>query len=108
MAAWDIAVLLAIAVGTSVVLGTSPTIGLAYYHGTVKSQSAPVSESGSVRIQSTSTASQTPPCNSDDSCQSLCPTEDITAQQPALSTTTVQQQVISAYLALQHRADLPV
>ena len=106
MAARLLAVLVLVFISTTAILATPATIGIAYYHGSLKSHYASVPESGSVRIQSTSTASQAPPCNSDASCQALCPTQDITAQQPALSTMTVQQQVV--FPALQHTAHLPV
>ena len=106
MAARHIAVLVAIVINTTAALAKSPTLGPAYHHGTLELQSPPLSQSGTVRIQSTSTASQAPPCSSDASCQMLCPTEDITAQQPALSTATAQQQVTP--IACQCRASLPV
>ena len=93
MAARHISVLVAIIVSMNTVLARPPTIGAAYHHGGLMAVTAPLPESGSVRIQSTSTVSQTLPCSSDASCQALCPTEDITAQQPALSTVTVHHQV---------------
>ena len=93
MAARHISVLVVTSVIMRSALGRSPTIGAAYHHGDLMAGTAPVPESGSVRIQSTSTASQAPPCSSDATCQALCPTEDITVQQPSLSTITVQQQV---------------
>lgn len=72
----------------------APLLGSAYYHGTPSTADKATSDTGSVRIQSASGASQTSPCNSDASCQVLCPTSDITAAQPPLSTTAAQQQVL--------------
>lgn len=105
MAARHISMLLTITTGVTAILGKAPTIGPTYYHGTLKAPSAPVLDIGTVRIQSTSTASQAPNCNSDVSCQVLCPTDDIPAQQPALSTAAVQQQVTA--IASQCRASFP-
>ena len=92
MVARHVAVLVAITLGVTAVHSKSPTISSAFHHGDPVPQSEKLPDTGSVRIQSTSTASQTPPCNSDAACQALCPTEDITVEQPALSTAQLQQQ----------------
>jgi hypothetical protein len=70
-----------------------PALGPTYHHGKSSGGIQAVSATETLRIQSVSSTAQAPVCDSDASCQALCPTDDITTQQPALSDAAVAQQV---------------
>ena len=98
IAVCHIVVLLATALtSTAVSAQQAPALGPTYHYGKILGAIQAVAATGTLRIQSVSSTTQAPVCNSDASCQALCPTDDITAQQPALSDAAVAQQVRSCH-----------
>ena len=82
---------------TAVSAQQAPALGPTYYHGISPDVIQPVAATGTLRIQSVSSTTQAPVCDSDASCQALCPIDDITTQQPALGNVAVAQQVRSRH-----------
>lgn len=61
------------------------------------------SGTGALSIQSATTATAGPTCSGDAQCQALCPADDFTKAQPALTAEAVQQQVGQSPASLRYR-----